>query len=164
LVVIKSFIHGNAVIPEIVGPGPFVQIVGCPWSELLGYCAGYGKAFRGGSGKSTWFHSAVPTPPVQYSRVQLDKVFLFFNAETGCFMTDVHIWDGPDSVSTISSLNTSGDNLRNPTERNSFNIRIPPGNSLHTMNYGLGISMHFRFDSESVVMFTSVGADFSSTD
>lgn len=151
-------------LPEIVGPGPgpFLQIQGCPWSEFLGLCSGYGKSFRGASTKSTWFHAAVPTPPVEYTRMQLDKVYVFFHAQSGCIMDQVHVWDGPDRIAIIDTT-TTGDNLRNPTNQNSFAIRVEPGSSFHTMNYGLGISMHFRFDTESVVQFASVGSDFLST-
>jgi Family of unknown function (DUF6623) len=162
--IIKSFIHGNAVIPEILGPGPgpFIQIEGCPWSEFLGLPSGYGKTFRGAAGKSTWFHAAIPTPPVEYTRVQLDKVYVFFFGQPGCTMDQVHVYDGPDGIATITTT-TSGDNLRNPTQQNSFPIRVEPRNSFHTMNFGLGVSMHFRFDSESEVQFSSVGSDFLTT-
>ncbi|MGE5685780.1 MAG: DUF6623 family protein [Nitrososphaerota archaeon] len=162
MLVIKSFIHGNAVVPEIFGPGagPFLQIQGCPWSEFLGLCSGYGRTFRGAPGKSTWFHASIPTQPViEVGRIQLDKIYLFFSTGQGCFLTEVHVWDGPIQVQRIPGINTTGDHSRNPTNNaNSWQTR--PGGNIHTMNYGLGISMRFRFDADSTVSFASIGADF----
>jgi hypothetical protein len=161
LTLFKSFIHGNAIVAEYVGgssitsPGPLNTVAGVYWTDVVGLPQGWGKTYRGKAGEAVWFHAVVPTPTMVSSvRVQLDQVYVFFNAREGCSLVDLHAWDGIDNILQIGNLSVTGDQSRNPTTGvNAFPI-------LHTMNFGLNISLHVRFNNEADITFFSAGADF----
>ena len=176
----KSFIHGNMIMvelnprpvedpnsPNIPGKepttpeNPLMWAYGIPWTDIVGLPQGWGKTYRGKASKAVWFHAAIPTPVMHESvLVRLQDIFVFFTTEAGCFMSDIRVWDGPDSIQEIGNLRVEGDRSRNPVRgQNAFSPRMANGN-LHTMNFGLEFSIQITFTREANVVFASAGAAF----
>ena len=58
------------------------------------------------------------------------------------------------------ALYISGDHNRDPVPGvNAFNV-LEGDDSIHTMNFGLNISMLINFVAESTIYFSSAGASF----
>jgi hypothetical protein len=168
MVLQKSFIHGNSIIAERVGgatitsPGPLLSPDGIPWSDVVGLPRGWGKTYRGKSNEEVWFHAAIPTPAIDSSRqVRLNTVFMFFETEANnrSFMKEVQVWDGKVRITQIPNLTSQGDLSMLQGGVNAFDPREANG-ALHSMQFGLGISMLFRFNEEAEITFFSAGADF----
>lgn len=170
MVISKSFVHGNAFMTErgggssVSSPGPLdnVQDGGIVnWSDVIGYAQGWGKTYRGKENQRVWFHVAISTPSMMSgSRIQLDKIYIFSNTTQGCFITDVDVWDGKYPVGTFRDLAITGDHSEGEFENQTvFRPRIS-NDQLHTMIFGLGISVRVTFTTRSNVTFHSAGADF----
>src|SRR6266511_1680429 len=115
-----SFVNGNTVVPQAAGggaitsPGPLLQVDGVPWSDVVGLPRGWGRAYRGKRGEHVWFHASVPTPVrVDGAQVLVQDVFSLFWADAPCFMSDLHVWDGPDFLQAFDQLHTTGDQSHN---------------------------------------------------
>jgi hypothetical protein len=168
MVLQKSFIHGNAIVAERVGggnissPGPLLSPSGVAWSDVVGLPRGWGKTYRGKRNEEVWFHAVIPTPTIVSSReVRLNTVFIFFESEADNrnLMKEVQVWDGKILVTRIPNLMSQGDLSMPQVDRNVFDPREANG-ALHSMQFGLGISMLIQFNADADITFFSAGADF----
>jgi hypothetical protein len=173
---VRSFIHGNAIVAERVGggavasPGPLTNVQQVPWSDVVGLPQGWGKTYRGRSDQLDWFHAAIPTPGFTFPTTAnpdggstylvagLQRAFIFFNATDGCFISDIHFWDGIDVIQLLQSQHISGNHPREEEGVNTFNPRDSSG--VHSMAAGLGISVGVHFAREADITFFSAGAEF----
>jgi len=99
------------------------------------------------------------------------KVFVFYNtdipAPTGDrpYITDVHVYDGPNKVREFNNLNNLAGNHGSTIDGSNSWVVNPP----LTILFGLGLSVHVRFPPTyqpgvSVsyeIVFTTAGADFT---
>ena len=103
---------------------------------------------------TNWFHFAIPTPViVSNKRAKLDSVILKFNtSQEKVFVSNVHIYDGPNRIAAYDQLRFFGEH---GSER--FEVRNQP-----EVQWGVGISIAVSFAErpESWIEFVSAGADF----
>jgi hypothetical protein len=168
----RSFIHGNAIVAERVGDGALAQLGGVPWSDIVGMPQGWGKTYRGKGDQLNWFHAAIPTPGFTFPTVahpegaafntaHLAEAYIFFNSRDGCFISDIHFWDGNDVIQLLEHQHIAGDHPREEVGVNTFTPRDPRfPDGLHIMAAGLGISVGVHFPREADITFFSAGAQF----
>jgi len=153
--------------------GPLAAIPGVAWSDYGGMPHGWGREYRGKANTTCWFHAAVPTqvmypePLEGFQRIlpELLKVYILYNAEANCHISDVHVWDGASEgrpIHTRDHLRFEGDHSLALDDLNTIIIPRAPGPSgvTHYMLYGLGISVLVNFRSETTITFTAAGAEF----
>jgi hypothetical protein len=103
---------------------------------------------------TNWFHFAIPTPViVADKRAKLHSVILkFVTSQEKVFVSNVHIFDGPNRIAAYDQVRLHGDH---GFER--FEVRATP-----EVQWGVGISIAVSFveGSESWIEFMTAGADF----
>ena len=176
---VRSFIHGNAIVAERVGGGASIGPISAGpltaihssegpvwWSDITGLPQGWGKTYRGKADQLDWFHAAIPTPSFTFPPgdgsfhvARLQTAFIFFNAGEGCFISDIHFWDGIDAIQLLQNQNITGNHPREEVGVNTFNP-LDTNGAMHPMNAGLGISVGVHFRSEADITFFSAGAEF----
>jgi len=152
------WVHGNTVVPEVAGPGPFANVDGVAWTDVVGLPRGWGKAWRGRANTFNFFHVSIPTPTfIGTVRPQLDKVYVFFDAVAPARVENIHVWDGPNRIWVRDGLAVSGNRLGGVQwDQNAWDIANNP-----QLNYGVGISIGVRFvGADANVTFSTAGADF----
>lgn len=135
------------------------------WGRSFG--KGFGALWYSGEGVGQmWFHAPIPTFTVMSSvRVLLEDVFIFFQTNGDCFMSHLDVWDGPNLINKFPSLHISGDHRVDPVPgENAFQVRDAGTGAIHTMNFGLNLSMSIDFKSGSSITFSSAGASFITSD
>jgi len=167
------WVHGNNVVAERVGggnvssPGPFANVDGVPWSDVVGLRQGWGCTYRGKANQGNWFHFTLPTPCWREGvRAKLQRVFILFRLfDAEARITSVHVWDGPNRLiawdfgraqglrGDRSNQIYWGTNLDNA---NSCEFRNPP-----EIHFGVVVCVYVDFGPrEGNVLFTSAGGDF----
>ena len=171
---VKMFVHGNAVVPQLVGggaigaPGPLMNVDGIPWTDVHGLRNGPGVVFRGKAGNPNrnYFHVSIPSPnpyPIRLSTDQRDvtnplsqshfyssrpaeviNVFFRHVVDPGVILERVFAFDGGDLISAPF--------ITGPTSVVSV--------TRHTITAGLGVSFQVNFTQEGNITFNSVGAEF----
>ena len=141
-----SWVHGAAVQPE---------------QELYSISkqrAGYGAIFR--THGAEWFHFAIPTPViVDGLRSTVKKVFVLYKTEGTAKITAVHVYDAAKQIFAMNNLKLTGDHSQSLDSSNSWLV------TAHSMQFGLGISVHVDFGDATPggvpsIWFTTAGADF----
>lgn len=168
---IRMFVHGNAVVPQLVGggavaaPGPLMYVDGIPWTDVHGLRNGPGVVFRGKAGNPNrnYFHVSIPSPnpyPVRFTTNQdrsdppdahfygpllarVINVFFGHVADPGVILERVFAFDGGNLISLQ-------DSPRYPV------VTVTP----HIITAGLGVSFQVNFTREGNITFNSVGAEF----
>jgi len=168
---IKMFVHGNAVVPQLVGggavaaPGPLMNVDGIPWTDVHGLRNGPGVVFRGKAGNRNYFHVSIPSPnpyPIRFSTDRRDpsepisesrfyapvlarviNVFFGHVADPGVILERVFAFDGGSLISLQDSPRGSV-------------VTVTP----HIITAGLGVSFQVNFTREGNITFNSVGAEF----
>lgn len=151
--------HGRGaredVVPGSVNTYPFGRIgAAIQWSAIEGLRTGSGSSFQCQAGSDYWFHFAIPTPVlVDSARARLGRVMVLFTAGPSVMLRSVHVWDGPTRVFARDGLTVGGAHLGLAEGVNSF--PLPD----QQVNWGLGVSVRFRFDSDGVVQLHAAGID-----
>jgi uncharacterized protein DUF6623 len=152
----RTFVHGNSFAPpERPGPGPNLPVFGIGWTDALGLHRGWGVTWR-----AAWvtniFHVAIPVPSmIVGSQARLDKVFVLFNIQGWAEITHVHVWDGPRFLQEFTNFSRSGDHSGAIDNENTFDLPSNPA-----IQFGVGLSVIVRFNSDANITFTGAGADF----
>lgn len=176
-VLIKSFVHGNAVVlqfpggagPEFTAGSRMNQVANHAWTDQLGERQGPGAVFRGQAGNTNFFHVCIPapdsalvrsptpiideqgiTPPHFYVAQPAVLVTVDFDVtlDRGVEITSVSIFDGRNSVAVFTpSVSGIG------TTR----ISLP---SPRQIQFGLGVSFGVTFNGDGNIAFHSAAAQF----
>ena len=153
------WIHGQAVIPEIVADDSGTLNVCITSTGSVG-----GATYRGSAGVSSWFHFPIPTPVIQHDvRARLIKVFILFRADAGVSLARVDVWDGGNQLRAFSPpVGITG------THDGKIGLGdLQPDVTMWMLQdqpqvfWGIGLSAEVRFEQEGSITFTTAGADFA---
>jgi hypothetical protein len=152
------WVHGNLVVPEV--PNRAGNINGIPWTDVFGLRRAWGVTYRCNWNESNWYHAPIPTPViVDGARIQLERIFVFYDipALRQTFITNVHVWDGPNRIHAIDNLRLSGSHAQYVED--GINSWALP--SIPWIYWGLNIALRVQVGPAStLVTFTTAGADF----
>ena len=179
------WVHGNAVRPEWVGEN-LARVIGGRWdetagevpcSEINGLPRGWGTTYRGrashaetatgammdADAKPYWFHFSIPTPVItDGKRAALQRVFVLWRASPDVSPVALHVYDGGRRIAEFAidgdesgrnGLGGDDDLVDGVTQ---FDLLLP-----RAVQFGLGISLSFRFLADGDVTFFAAGAQLS---
>ena len=146
-----SWVHGNALTIEspeyVTRNGHF----------------GWGSDLLLESGKSGWFHIALPTPVLVAERTKLKTVYLLFKTDVEmAYIQTVHLYDGSLKLYEFNDLHLQGEHHLQVDQQNTLNLPAP-----QDLRFGVGISFFcvapIRPEdggTASQLIVASAGADF----
>lgn len=155
----SMWVHGHSAVIELNGlpRGSTEDVLGRPGTALIGLRVGWGAVYRCQANSAYWFHFAIPTPSVDDGvRSHLRRVTVLFSAEPGVTLGSVHVWDGNNRVFVQDGLSVGGTRATPVNGQNSF--ALPDV----AVQYGMGISVLFRFTSAANITFHAAGIQFES--
>jgi hypothetical protein len=96
-------------------------------------------------------------------RAKVQKMFLLFKCQQGMGeIRNIHIYDGPNRITTMDNIHLSGDHGGGLDGVNTINLQVP-----HEVPWGMSISFSFQaaigIDSSippPLLTITTAGADF----
>jgi hypothetical protein len=144
--------RGRGISENIIGIDVFLR--GIEWTAQLGQCWD-GARYRCQENSDYWFHLPVPTLAiVNGTRARLRRATVLFTADSGVFLSALHVWDGPNRVFARDGLSSGGERLSPVDHWNSF--ALPDAEVF----FGIGISVQFHFVPRAHIIVVAAGIDF----
>jgi len=152
-----SWVHGCAVVPELMGNPPlqFPPNGGGPFSDVNGFRQAFGVSFRIAPNSANWFHIPIPTPVfLEDKQATLGSVFALFRIDGGR-LDHVLVFDGARIIFDRPGLDISGDHSGGLDNSNSFVVNHD------AIGFGVCFSLHFAaFGSGADLHIATAGGDF----